>query len=58
MGLIVPKWFDDSDAPRPCPCGYPAYGPMLLFEQEEGGKIMVHVECARSAGMIGEHDGD
>lgn len=60
-GLIskmqVPKWFDDPDAPRPCPCGRPPQGPMVLFETEEGGTIVLHLTCAQQAGMIGETDG-
>lgn len=55
--MEVPKWFD-SEMPWPCPCGYPPYGPMVLFEKEDGGKIMVHIECAQQAGMIGDIDGD
>jgi hypothetical protein len=56
--MEVPKWFTDPEAPRPCPCGYPAYGRMLLFESDDGGKIIVHVECAAQAGLLGEDDGD
>lgn len=56
-GMEVPKWFDDPEAPWPCPCGYPNYGPMLLFEKDDGGKLLVHIECAEQAGLM-ENDGD
>lgn len=56
--MEVPKWFDDPEAPWPCPCGQPPYGNMLLFEKEDGGKIIVHVECAMRAGMMGDTDGE
>lgn len=56
--LIVPKWFDDPDAPWPCPCGYPNYGPMFLVESETGATMLVHSECAAQAGLLGEDDGD
>ena len=56
MSMEIPKWFDDPDAPWPCPCGHPPYGPMLLMENEEGAKIMVHVECARQAGLLDEDE--
>ena len=56
--MEIPKWFDDPEAPWPCPCGHPPYGPMLLAEREDGAKVAFHLECARQVGIIGESDGD
>jgi hypothetical protein len=50
--MEVPKWFDDPDMPRPCPCGMPPHGPMLLAELAEGGTIMMHLSCAQSMGAM------
>lgn len=56
MTIQVPKWFDDPDAPRPCPCGRPPYGPMMLAETDDGGTIMVHAMCAHQLGMLEDDD--
>jgi hypothetical protein len=56
MSLQVPKWFDDPDMPRPCPCGRPPHGPMVLAEMEDGGRIMIHASCAARMGMIEDDD--
>jgi hypothetical protein len=54
--MEVPKWFDDPDMPRPCPCGRPPHGPMLLAELAEGGTIMMHLSCAQSMGAMEDDD--
>jgi hypothetical protein len=54
--MEVPKWFDDPEAPRPCPCGMPPHGPMLLAELAEGGTIMMHLSCAQSMGAMEDDD--
>jgi len=45
----VPKWFDDPDAPWPCPCGRPPFGQMIIVELDDGAKFRCHIECYHRA---------
>jgi hypothetical protein len=55
--MQIPKWFDDPDAPWPCPCGDPPYGTMMLAEDEEGGRYLLHERCMMIMMNLGESDG-
>lgn len=43
--MDIPKWFDDPEAPWPCPCGLSPFGKMVIIETESGSKIMAHQAC-------------
>lgn len=53
----TPPWLTDTDYPAPCPCGQPMQdGQDIVFVTHEvtGLKRILHLGCARSAGMFGE----
>lgn len=60
MTIQIPKWFDDPEAPWPCPCGRPPFGQMVPVKSEEGSTILVHYECALIGGVFDGmiNDGD
>lgn len=58
MPTEVPKWFDDPEAPWPCPCGRPPFGEMVQFESEDGSTMLVHMECALAGGAFSVEQDD
>jgi hypothetical protein len=50
----IPKWVDDPDAPRPCPCGRPLTPPLVLVELADGAKVLAHLACVQ--GAMGQED--
>ena len=43
--MEIPKWFD-SDV-KPCPCGRPPFGTMIMVRLEEDGTMLYHEECLK-----------
>jgi hypothetical protein len=44
--IQIPKWLDNPEIPRPCPCGYPPMGNCVMVKID-GALMWLHEECSR-----------